>query len=111
VDLGPDELRAEWWYVDRDEGGPTFGAGLVATRVAPMRLDEVDEPLPDPEPTLPPPVATPPTDPAAGSDDGSHGSSDGDGLPLGSIGGAALLAAVVGALVAIRHRTSRPDRR
>jgi alkaline phosphatase D len=109
VDLGRDGLQAEWWYVDRDGGEPRFGAGRSAPRLTPMRLEEVADPLPDPAPTTAPPEPIPPAGPAPGSgtDRDDEGDGGGDGVPLASVGGAAVLAAVVGALVAIRRRRSR----
>ena len=49
VDLDADRVHAEWWYVDPDvPGSQRFGAGRAAPRGVPMRLSEVDQPLPDP---------------------------------------------------------------
>jgi hypothetical protein len=105
VDLGPDELQAEWWYVDdlADAGSQRFGAALRAPRRPPMLLAPVAAPLPDPAAT------TTSTTVALSAPAGSPGRTDpgdgGDGSPLPLVGGAAAaVAAVLGAAVALRRR-------
>ena len=102
ADLGPDELRAEWWYVEpSDPGSQVFGAARRSAR-APMGLQVVDEPLPDPIPTTTTSTST--TSTAPSSPEGSGGRDGDDGLPLPALGGAAALAAAAGAVVALRRR-------
>lgn len=99
ADLGPDELRAEWWFVDpSDPSSQVFGTGRATAR-APMALRAVDQPLPDPAPTTTTTATT--SAPAAPADGGRE--RGGDGLPLPALGGAAALAAA-GAVVALRRR-------
>jgi alkaline phosphatase D len=105
VELTPDEVHAEWWYVERD--APTtqrFGAARSARRGVPMRLTEVPAPRPEPA-AVPTPTTT--TGEGPGSTEGTGAAPDGGdtGLPVVAVGGgAAVLAAVVGGLVAVRRR-------
>jgi hypothetical protein len=99
ADLGPDELRAEWWYVEpSDPSSQVFGAGRASAR-APMALRVVDQPLVDPVPTT---TTTTTTTTSAAPGDAGRGSDD--GIPLPALGGAAALAAAAGAVVALRRR-------
>jgi len=101
ADLGPDELRAEWWFVDpSDPASQVFGAGRVTPR-APMGLRAVDQPLPDPVPTT---TTTTSTTTAPAAPTGVSRDRGDDGLPLPALGGAAVLAAAAGAVVALRRR-------
>ena len=98
VELGPDDLQAEWWYVEVDDpASQTFGAARRAPRSVPMRLTEVDGPRPDPVPTTAPPSTTTTAPVAPRRDDGFE-------LPWPLAGGAAAVAATVAAAVALRRR-------
>lgn len=106
VDLGPDELQAEWWYVDdlADAGSQRFGAALRAPRRPPMALTSAPAPLPDPAATTTS-TTGPPSAPSGSSGAGPPANDDGDGSPLPLVGGAAVgVAAVIGAAVALRRR-------
>jgi alkaline phosphatase D len=105
VDLAADRVQAEWWYVDPDRAGSQrFGAARLAPREAPMRLTDVDEPLPDPVPTTSTTTTTTTPSPRAAADPES---SD-DGVPALAIGtGAAAVTAATAAALALRRRRSR----
>jgi alkaline phosphatase D len=102
VDLDPERVQAEWWYVDpADAATHNLGAARRAPITVPMHLTEVDEALPDPVPPTAPPSTTTttraePADP----------SSDGGGLPVVPVGvGATAAVAALGAAIAVRRRT------
>ena len=97
VDLGPDDLQAEWWYAEPgDPATHAFGAARRASRAAPMRLEPVTEPRPDPAPTTTTTTTTaePPGDDPAARD---------EPWPV-LAGAAAAVAAGAGAAVALRRR-------
>lgn len=107
VDLGPEELQAEWWYVEPDDPSTqAFGTARRTPRAAPMHLVEVAEPRPDPVPTTTTTAATTTTaGPAPGTpaeDGGGTGDGAGPWPVLGGVG--ALVAAGAGAAVALRRR-------
>jgi alkaline phosphatase D len=112
VDLDPERVHAEWWHIHADDpASQRFAAARRAPRRAPMLLEEVADPLPDPvAPTAPATgAATTSTAAAAPSDDTAGSGSDGATLPL--VGGAAVaVAAATGALVALRRRRSGEPR-
>jgi alkaline phosphatase D len=98
VELDANRVRGEWWYVDpADPASQRFGAGREAPIGVPMRLTEVDEPLPEPAATTPP-ASTSTTAPLDRKAD------DDDALPVIAGAGAAALAAVTAAVVALRRR-------
>jgi len=101
VDLGPDDVQAEWWHVDRDDpGSQRFGAGRRADRIPPMTLTVAEEPLEDPAPAEGTPVHDDGRPPVPEGE-----APGGDGIPLPVVGGgAAIAAAVAAALVAVRRR-------
>jgi alkaline phosphatase D len=93
VDLTPERVQAEWWYVDPDTAGSQrFGAARAAPRTVPMHLTEVADRLPEP-------IATTTTTggPTAMAAD--------DDVPVAAIGaaGAAVVAATAAA-IAVRRR-------
>jgi alkaline phosphatase D len=102
VELTPDEVHAEWWYVGReDPATQRFGAARSTRRGVPMRLAEVPGPRAEPAAV---PTPTPAAPPDAPGDDATTGPAGGD-VPVAALGGgAAVLAAVVGGLVAVRRR-------
>lgn len=106
VELGPDDVHAEWWHVEpSDPSTQRFAAARRAPRAAPMTLSEIDEPRPDPAPATPLPPSTTSTEaPVADAPSGEEPSD------LPRVGGAvaAVVAAAAGALVALRRR--RDDR-
>jgi alkaline phosphatase D len=107
VELTPDEVHAEWWYVGRDDpASQRFGAARSARRGVPMRLVEAAAPRPEPA-AVPTPTTARPGTPDADRDASALGAGERDdgGLPVAALGGgAAVLAAVVGGLLAVRRR-------
>ena len=104
VDLDPERVQAEWWYVDPDApGSQRFGAARVAPRAVPMHLTEVAEPRPDPVAT----TTTTTTTSSTTTRVPSRSPADDDGPPIGAVaaGVAAVVAAVAGA-VAVRRRVT-----
>ncbi|MDP1819015.1 MAG: alkaline phosphatase D family protein [Acidimicrobiales bacterium] len=104
VDLTPERVLGEWWYVDpADAGTQRFGAARAAPIEVPMRLSPQAEPSADRtsgSATTAPPAGSQ----APGAEGASDDDEDGPPWPLVA-GGAAAAAAAVGALVAVRRRT------
>lgn len=98
VELDAERVRGEWWYVDpADPASHRFGAGREAPVGVPMRLTEVDAPLPEPmaPSTSARPTTTTPVEEVAEDD---------RPLPLIAGAGAAAIAAITASAVALRRR-------
>lgn len=105
VDLVSDEAHAEWWFVDpADPASQAFGAARRTPRLAPMRLEAVTAPQPDPVPTTTSTTTTAPGGAAPGTPDDEQDAADDGGLTLGLGAAVAGLAAAGGAILALRRR-------
>jgi alkaline phosphatase D len=106
VDLEADRVQGEWWYVDPDDPSSVrFGAARSTSRAAPMRLTEVDEPLPEPQARSAPTSTTRGTAGAPSSEPDD----DDDRTALVAGAGAVAVTALAGAAVALRRRRPHPS--
>lgn len=105
VDLDPDRVQAEWWYVDPDDVAThRFGAGRQAPVRAPMSLTAANSPTDDPVSTSTSRSEGTTTSPARSD----RRSGDDGAVSARAVAGAgvAALAATVAGILALRRRRS-----
>jgi len=103
VSLDPERAQCDWWHADLDEGEATVAASW-AVRPGANRLEAAD-PLPA-RAVAPPPTSPPPAPPGTTAIPGGDGGGGGPTKGVLTGAAAAIGAATLGAVLAIRRRRS-----